>query len=99
MEFSVTAEDRILLLTLEDTTALRELATAYAVVGMGTAEEVRAARRACADLPNFMFVQGNRDEIPWQDRWFTYILVRENTELTPSMARVLAEGGRVIQLP
>lgn len=83
------------MLCLGDTALLRELAKAYALVGMGAPEAVQAARRALADLANVMFVQGNRNDIPWQDRWFTLILVEGDLESTPEMARVLAEGGRI----
>ncbi len=92
---SFTPEDRVLVLCLNDTALLRDLAKAYALVGMGTAEQVQAARRALADLTNVMFVQGDRNDIPWQDRWFTLILVDGDPEPTPAMARVLAEGGRI----
>lgn len=92
---SVIPEDRVLVLCLSDTTPLRDLAKAHALVGMGTAEQVQAARRALADLTNVMFVQGDRNDIPWQDRWFTLILVDSDPEPTPAMTRVLAEGGRI----
>ncbi|MGC4051953.1 MAG: hypothetical protein QM757_21640 [Paludibaculum sp.] len=45
-----------------------------------------------------MFVQGDRNDIPWQDRWFTLILVDGDPEPTPGMTRVLAEGGRIVPL-
>ncbi|MGJ5817405.1 hypothetical protein [Paludibaculum fermentans] len=95
---SVTPDDRVLVLCLQDTAPLRDLAKAYALVGMGTAEQVQAARRALADLTNVMFVQGNREEIPWQDRWFTLILVDGDPEPTQAMTRVLAEGGRIVSI-
>lgn len=95
----VTGQDRVLLLGLSDAARPRQYAAAFAVVGMGTEGEVYAARRACADLANFMFVRGDRNDIPWNDRWFTLIVVEGDATPTPAMARVLAEGGRVVSAP
>lgn len=98
MDLPVTAQDRVLILSLKDPALPRRFRAAFAVVGMGSPEEVRAARRACADLANFMFVPGGPEEIPWQERWFTLILSSGDPVPTPAMLRVLAEGGRVVSL-
>ena len=88
--------DRILVLSLAETGGIRALANGEALVGVGSAEQVRAARREFADLENVMFVTGSRHEIPWQARWFTLIVDHEGGAVTDAMRRVLAEGGRIV---
>ncbi len=92
----VSSEERVLVLSLADTAAVRALAQGQALVGVGTADEVRAARRAFADLENVMFVPGSRDEIPWQPAWFTLIVDPQGGPATEAMLRALAEGGRIV---
>jgi hypothetical protein len=92
----ISASDRVLVLSFREPGAVRMLTRGEALVGVGTAEEVRAARREFADLDNVMFVTGSRDEIPWQARWFTLIVDAEGGAATEAMLRVLAEGGRIV---
>ena len=84
------------MLSLAETGGIRALTNGEALVGVGTAEQVRAARREFADLDNVMFVTGSRDEIPWQAGWFTLIVDAEGGAATEAMRRVLAEGGRIV---
>lgn len=88
--------DRVLVLLLAETSGIRALAQGHALVGVGTAEQVRAARREFADLNNVMFVTGSRDEIPWRAHWFTLIVDAEGGAVTEAMERMLAAGGRVV---
>lgn len=92
----VTSMDRVLVLSLADTSGIRALTSGEALVGVGSAEEIRAARREFADLDNVMFVTGSRDEIPWQTQWFTLIVDAEGGAATEEMLRVLAPGGRIV---
>ncbi|HEY3440093.1 MAG TPA: hypothetical protein VGK29_05055 [Paludibaculum sp.] len=91
----ISSTERVLVLSLANTTGLRELARGAALVGVGTGEYVRAARRELSDLDNVMFVTGSREEIPWQDHWFTLIVDAEGGPVTGAMQRALAEGGRI----
>lgn len=87
--------DRVLVLSLAGTSGIRALALSQALVGIGTSEQVRAARREFADLENVMFAVGSRDEIPWREHWFTLIVDTEGGPVTEAMQRALAEGGRI----
>ena len=75
---------------------LREIAvrlTRGILVGMGSDEEVRAARRSLADLDNCMFIQTPEDGvIPWRDGFFSRIVTAERTAETE---RVLASAGNI----
>lgn len=87
--------DRVLVLSLDGTSGIRALAQAQALVGIGSSEQVRAARREFADLENVMFAVGSRHEIPWREHWFTLIVDTEGGPVTESIQRALAEGGRI----
>lgn len=92
------ASERVLVTALADLDWVEARARALgeaALVGLGSADEVRAARRRCAGLANVLFVCGTRDEIPWMDGWFTLILDEAPESASPEMRRVLAEGGRI----
>lgn len=86
----------MLLTSLADTSRLRDWARARVLVGLGSDDEVRAARRQFADLENVMFVVGDRGEIPWQDRFFSIIVDAGNTEPSPAMLRCLLHDGRIV---
>jgi len=92
----VSSLDRVLVLSLDEMGGIRALTIAQALVGMGSAEQVRAARREFADLENVMFAVGSRTEIPWQEHWFTLIVDRDGGTPTEAMLRVLADGGRIV---
>jgi len=92
----------VLLTSLAVMEGLRELALAVrdgALVGLGTRDEVFAARRLCADLDHVMFVEGSREEIPWAEAWFDLVLDEQPEAPTREMLRVLKPGGRVGQWP
>jgi SAM-dependent methyltransferase len=68
------------------------------VVGMDVSDEmVRLARRACAELPNAMFVVGTADEIPWQGQFFTRAVSVESAYYWPEPQRGLQEIFRVLR--
>lgn len=92
----VSSTERVLILSLAETSGIRKLAQGEVLVGVGTAEQVRTARREFADLDNVMFVTGSRDEIPWQARWFTLIVDAPGEPPTVAMLQALAEDGRIV---
>jgi len=94
--------DRVLLTSLAGVDGLRDLALAVragALVGLGTRDEVFAARKLCADLDHVMFVEGSREEIPWTEAWFDLIFDEQPEAPTREMLRVLKPGGRVEEPP
>lgn len=85
-----------------DAVALREFSTiltAGLVVGVGTQEEVLVARRAVADCENVMLIQAGDGPIPWQAAFFTRIYAEAPKLLDPELLRLLAPGGRTIEIP
>lgn len=94
----MTGGDRILvLLTDGELPVARWAGICDSVTGVGTAEQVRAARRRFAGVENAMFTAGSRDEIPWAEGRFTLIVDDAGSEPTREMMRVLAPGGRVVR--
>jgi len=92
------ANERILVLDLTNPGRVAAWAReAYLVVGVGDLEQVRAARRACAELDNVMFVEGTRAEIPWQPGFFDVIVDPGEGETTPAMTMAMALGGRIVR--
>ncbi len=92
----VRREDRVLVLSLDDMDAVRRWSDAGALIGLGSLEQVRQARREFAAMDNAMFVEGTRDQIPWMEQWFTVIVDGSGLPPTLEMQRVLAEGGRIV---
>lgn len=91
--------DRILVTALDRREPLPAWAAALAegaLVGLGSDEEVRAARRECAACDNVMFVVGSRAEIPWQELWFDVIVDDHPHSPTAEMLRVLVPEGRIL---
>ncbi len=89
---------RVLVTKLPEAGRLRALADSLkggALVGLGTREEIYAARRVCADMDHVMFVEGSREEIPWAEAWFDVILDPAPEAPTAEMLRVLKPGGEV----
>ncbi|GEM_PF-2321046 len=90
--------DRVLVTSLEERGFLRAWAEEVregALVGLGSDEQVRAARREMAEFDHVMFIVGSRDEVPWQEAWFSVIVDVAAGEPTAEMLRVLAPGGRI----
>ncbi|MBI5283409.1 MAG: hypothetical protein HY858_17145 [Candidatus Solibacter usitatus] len=98
MPVSVTSEDRVLLTSLRDRTHLPALAAGHLLVGLGTGEEVRAARREMAAHDNVMFIAGHRDDIPWRPAWFTLIVDPGGGEQSSAIERSLAPSGRIVTI-
>jgi SAM-dependent methyltransferase len=80
---------------------LAQRVTEGRVVGADVSDEmIRLARRACADLPNTMFVVGTAEGIPWRPNFFSRVVSVESSYYWPDPAkgvreifRVLREGG------
>lgn len=96
--------DRLFLLVIPAHPVIRQLAGALVrglVFGIGTPEEVAAARRACRDLVNVMFHPTPPTEIPWQDGFFSCALALDWPAGYPveavalELKRVLAPAGRI----
>ena len=98
------ADDRVLLLAIPSTGELASLARILirgVVVAIGTREEVDAARAALADFDNTMFLEARPDEIPWQEGYFSKIIVPPHFESilrnsARELHRVLAPGGEIV---
>lgn len=92
------SKDRLLVLLGDAEMAIeRWAAGCESVAGVGTMEQVRAARRRWAGVENAMFTPGSRTEIPWAEGRFTVIVDPSGEEPTLEMMRVLVEGGRVVR--
>jgi hypothetical protein len=96
-------DDRILLLGIPEPDLIRNIAAQAAngvVVGLGTDDAVREARRLSSDVHNVMLVPAPTEEIPWQDQFFT-LAIDPETEWTDAdataeeLARVMGPGGEV----
>jgi SAM-dependent methyltransferase len=93
--------DRVLLVSIPQIELVFELARRLergSLVGLGTFEEIQAARRATRDLVNVMFQPGSPEEIPWQDGFFSKVIDlagawRDPAAAAREVARVLAPGG------
>jgi hypothetical protein len=91
-------EDRLLVLLGDGEMPLDRWAEGCeSLAGVGTMEQVRAARRRWAGVENAMFTAGSRTEIPWAEARFTVIVDASGEEPTLEMMRVLVEGGRVVK--
>lgn len=91
--------DRVLVTNLDRRELLPVWAAALpegALVGLGTGDQVRAARRECAACENVMFVVGHRADIPWQELWFDLIVDDDPLTATSEMVRVLVPEGRIV---
>ncbi|WP_031500669.1 hypothetical protein [Bryobacter aggregatus] len=65
-------------------------------VGVADQLDVIDRARALAEslgLDNCMFTEGNADDLPWRDGFFTDIYT--SGPITPEIRRVLAEGGHI----
>ena len=94
-------DDRVLILSLAGLEFLRELADRLPdglLVGIGTPDEVAAARRALAAAENVMFHSASPEEIPWRDAYFTVVLSPGPPEglAEDEIRRVLAPDGKLI---
>ncbi len=100
-DLALRPNDRVLLLSIPEHDVVAELAsrlTTGIVVGLGSDEEVRAARRAARNLENVMFVPAPLEEIPWRDGFFTKVIDwrggwQNPEQVAREVARVLAPGG------
>lgn len=93
--------DRVLLVSIPSIELVLELARRLergSLVGLGSAGEIQAARRATRHLVHVMFQPGSPEEIPWQDGYFSKVIDvagswREPAAAAREVARVLAPGG------
>jgi hypothetical protein len=102
---SLAPGSRLLVVAVERCTAEQLRAWAAAVVpgvliGVGTPAGVRAARAALKELEHVLFTPGSRDEIPWQEAYFTHVFDASPdsggaAETSPELLRVLAAGGGI----
>jgi hypothetical protein len=70
-------DDRVLFLAIPAIPVIREMAGGLdrgLIVAIGSDDEVRAARRECADLENVLFVGATPDDIPWRSGFFTQVI-------------------------
>ncbi len=96
-------DDRILLLGIPEPDFLRNIAgqaVRGVVVGLGTDDAVREARRLSSDVHNVMLVPAPTEEIPWQDQFFTLAIDPEiewldADETAGELSRVMSPGGEV----
>jgi len=93
--------DRVLLLSILEPVVIQKLAARVSrglIVSLGDEDEVRAARRAAADLDNCMYVPAGPDHIPWSDAFFSLAVDLAPRWTNPEsaareLARVIAPGG------
>lgn len=94
-------DDRILLLGIPEPEFIRKIAAQAVrgiVVGLGTDDAVREARRTLSDVHNVMLVPAPTEEIPWQDTFFTVAIDAGSDWLdvdatAAELARVMGPGG------
>jgi hypothetical protein len=97
----VRPDDRVLFLSIPAPEVVAEVAPKLSqglLVGLGSADEVREARRHTAAIPNVMFVPAGPEEIPWQEHFFTVVVDlygrwAEPQRVASEIARVLGPGG------
>ncbi len=99
----VRPDDRVLLLGIPQPEFIRKIAAQAergVVVGLGTDDAVREARRLSSDVHNVMLVPAPTAEIPWQDQFFTLVIDPETEwsdadSTAEELARVMGPGGEV----
>ena len=64
----------------------------------GEQKTLYEARQNYAEFPNVMASPGNRDDIPWDDAYFTLIVDESPEQPTTEIRRVLAPQGRILAL-
>ena len=94
-------DDRVLILSIAGLEFLSELADRLPdglLVGIGTPDEVAAARRALAEAENAMFHAASPEEIPWRDSYFTVVLAPGPLKglAEDEIRRVLAPDGKLL---
>jgi len=97
-ELASNSQHRVLLLGIPNAECVRLLAVRLErglIFGMGPAQKVAEARRACRELVNVMFHPGDPTEIPWQDQFFSCAVGVEPSEWE-SVDGVVAEVFRVL---
>ena len=100
---TIRPDDRILLLGVAPPEFLRKIAAQAergVVVGLGTDDAVREARRLSSDVHNVMLVPAATEEVPWNDQFFTVAIDPDSEWLdaegtAAELARVMGPGGEV----
>jgi hypothetical protein len=99
------ADDRVLLLAIPDSEELATLARLLmrgVLVAIGDRDEVDEAREKLADFDNIMFLDARPDQIPWQEAYFSKIVVPPHLEplmrtASTELYRLLAPGGEIVR--
>jgi hypothetical protein len=99
------ADDRVLFLAIPSPGEVARFAAALEnglLVALGGPGEVDAARAAARNLHNVMFIDARPDAVPWQESYFTKIVVPSQLEslsrgAAPELHRLLAPGGEIVR--
>lgn len=98
------ADDRVLFLAIPPAREVARVAAALEsglLVALGTREEVDDARASSNTRDNVMFIEARPDAVPWQESYFTKIVVPPQLESLlrnagAELHRLLAPGGEII---
>ena len=99
------ADDRVLLLAIPNSVELSALARLLirgVLVAIGDRDQVDEAREKLADFDNVMFLEARPDQIPWQEAYFSKIIVPPYLEpvmrsASTELYRLLAPGGEIVR--
>jgi ubiquinone/menaquinone biosynthesis C-methylase UbiE len=97
---AISANDRILDLGCGDGWASRAMAaltTEGLVVGIDSSgDAIRAARRQSGDFDNILYIEADAEENPWQDNFFSHVVLIESLGALRDPAAALRHLHRVM---